>query len=222
MSVFEEVKDRVTARQAAEFYGIKVNRRGMACCPFHKDRTPSMKLDKRFHCFGCGADGDVINFVGMMFGLQPLDAAKKLNRDMGLLIPEQDGKKKKRAPPGEAAAHRKAEEARIERAREAQFDRAVKRIHDAWCDYYRLLGKWEKEFAPRSPEDEIHPLFEEAMLRKDHVEHILDILLYGSNEDKARIVIDKGKEVESLERRIRDIESGGGECPAGGVAGPPA
>ena len=59
MNVFEAVKQSVTTRQAAEHYGIRVNRNGMACCPFHNDKTPSMKLDKRFHCFGCGADGGI-------------------------------------------------------------------------------------------------------------------------------------------------------------------
>ena len=51
MNVFEVVKQTVTTRQAAEMYGIRVNRHGMAVCPFHNDRNPSMKLDKRFHCF---------------------------------------------------------------------------------------------------------------------------------------------------------------------------
>ena len=56
MNVFEAVKQSVTTRQAAEHYGIRVGRNGMACCPFHNDKTPSMKLDRRYHCFGCGAD----------------------------------------------------------------------------------------------------------------------------------------------------------------------
>ena len=63
MNVFEAVKQSVTTRQAAEHYGIHVGRNGMACCPFHNDKTPSMKLDQRYHCFGCGADGDVIDFI---------------------------------------------------------------------------------------------------------------------------------------------------------------
>lgn len=50
MNVFEAVKQTVTTRQAAEMYGIRVNRHGMAVCPFHNDRNPSMKVDKRFHC----------------------------------------------------------------------------------------------------------------------------------------------------------------------------
>ena len=46
MTLFEQVKECVTARQAAEHYGIKVKRNGMACCPFHKDRHPSMRQIK--------------------------------------------------------------------------------------------------------------------------------------------------------------------------------
>ena len=66
-SVFEVVKQSVTAREAAEHYGIAVRRGGMACCPFHDDRHPSMKVDTRFHCFGCGADGDVIDFTARLY-----------------------------------------------------------------------------------------------------------------------------------------------------------
>ena len=48
MNVFEAVKQSVTTRQAAEHYGIHAGRNGMACCPFHNDKTPSMKLDRRY------------------------------------------------------------------------------------------------------------------------------------------------------------------------------
>ena len=57
---------------------IHVGRNGMACCPFHNDKTPSMKLDRRYHCFGCGADGDVIDFAARLFGLNKKEAALKL------------------------------------------------------------------------------------------------------------------------------------------------
>ena len=46
MNIFQTVKENVTARQAAEQYGLKVNKNGMVCCPFHDDRHPSMKVDK--------------------------------------------------------------------------------------------------------------------------------------------------------------------------------
>ena len=54
MNVFAVVKDNVTAKDVAMRYGIKINRSGLACCPFHRDKTPSMKIDKRYYCFGCG------------------------------------------------------------------------------------------------------------------------------------------------------------------------
>ena len=52
MNVFAVVKDNVTAKDVAMRYGIKINRSGLACCPFHRDKTPSMKIDKRYYCFG--------------------------------------------------------------------------------------------------------------------------------------------------------------------------
>ena len=84
MNLFEAVKDAIPTRTAAEHYGIEVKRNGMACCPFHDDRTPSMKVDKRFHCFGCQEDGDVIDFVGKLFDLSPKRAAEKLAEDFGV------------------------------------------------------------------------------------------------------------------------------------------
>ena len=77
-NVFEAVKLSVSTREAAELYGIKVRRNGMACCPFHDDKNPSMKVDQRFHCFGCGEDGDVIDFTAKLFDLSPKEAAEKL------------------------------------------------------------------------------------------------------------------------------------------------
>ena len=74
-NVFEAVKQSVTTRQAALVYGISVGRNGMACCPFHDDRHPSMKVDRRFHCFACQADGDVIDFTSRLFGLSSKEAA---------------------------------------------------------------------------------------------------------------------------------------------------
>ena len=83
MTIFEKAKSLATARDAAEYYGLEVERNGMACCPFHEDHTPSMKLDERFHCFGCGEDGDVIDFVSRLFGLNAKEAAEKIIADFG-------------------------------------------------------------------------------------------------------------------------------------------
>ena len=84
MNLFEAVKQNVTTRQAAERYGIRIRRNGMAVCPFHNDKNPSMKLDRRFHCFGCQADGDAVDFVSRLFGLPSKEAAMKIADDFGI------------------------------------------------------------------------------------------------------------------------------------------
>ena len=101
-NVFEAVKLSVSTREVAAFYGIEVKRNGMACCPFHDDKNPSMKVDQRFHCFGCGADGDVIDFTAKLFNLSPKEAAEKLAQDFGLIYDSQ-------APPRRRYVRQKTE-----------------------------------------------------------------------------------------------------------------
>lgn len=63
---------------------LKLHRAGnewRGCCPFHTDRSPSFTIFKgghRFHCFGCGASGDVVNYVARIYGLNIAEAAKFL------------------------------------------------------------------------------------------------------------------------------------------------
>lgn len=81
MSYYPELQQRLTCREVAPRYGLKVNAAGMALCPFHGERSPSLKLSRGFYCFGCGAQGDVITFVSRLFGISIRDAARKLSVD---------------------------------------------------------------------------------------------------------------------------------------------
>ncbi len=135
--LFTQVNSQVTARQAAERYGVQVNRSGMACCPFHDDRHPSMKIDERFYCFGCHTTGDVIDFTDRLFGLQPYEAAKKLAEDFGI----------RPLPPGQSTAIPKLPAELSERKEE-------QRVLGLLIDYERLLMKWKKEYAPAMPDKE--------------------------------------------------------------------
>jgi DNA primase len=69
--------------------GIELHQRGhgyMACCPFHEDKTPSLSVDgvpDHFHCFGCGASGDVIDFVQRTRDLDFLSAVAELDGTPG-------------------------------------------------------------------------------------------------------------------------------------------
>lgn len=64
----EEIKQRYSMRDVIGRYGLSVNRAGFCSCPFHKgDHTASMKVyEDSFHCFGCGANGDILTFVQKM------------------------------------------------------------------------------------------------------------------------------------------------------------
>ena len=99
MRIFEIVKENVNLREAAELYGIDVNRYGKALCPFHNDRNPSLYVaDDHYYCFACGEHGDVIDFAGRLFQLSLYDAARKLMADFHL-SPDK--------PPSAAALHAK-------------------------------------------------------------------------------------------------------------------
>lgn len=60
----DEIKQSVSMRELVERYGIHIDRKGFCCCPFHKEKTGSMKIYKdSYNCFGCGANGDIFSFV---------------------------------------------------------------------------------------------------------------------------------------------------------------
>lgn len=89
IDVFQECRERVTAQEAAQFYGLTFDRRGVALCPFHDDRHPSMSFKGgRFRCWACQASGDSIDFTMHYLGLSsPLEAVKRLNEDFHLSLP---------------------------------------------------------------------------------------------------------------------------------------
>jgi hypothetical protein len=187
-NVFEAVKLSVSTREVAAFYGIEVKRNGMACCPFHDDKNPSMKVDQRFHCFGCGADGDVIDFTAKLFNLSPKEAAEKLAQDFGLIYDSQ-------APPRRRYVRQKTE------AQKFREDR--QRCYRVLSDYYHLLKKWEIDHSPRTPEEELHPRFVEAIQKETYVEYLLDLFLYESEEEQKAWIAEHTAEITQLERRLK-------------------
>ena len=188
-NVFEAVKQSVSTRDVAAFYGIEVKRNGMACCPFHDDKNPSMKLNEEyFYCFGCGATGDVIDFTAKLFDLSPKEAAEKLAQDFGLIYDSQ-------APPRRRYVRQKTE------AQKFREDR--QRCYRVLSDYYYLLKKWEADNSPRTPEEEPHPRFVEAIQKKTYVEYLLDLFLYESEEEQKAWIAEHTAEITHLERRLK-------------------
>ena len=188
-SVFEAVKQSITVREAAQMYGIEVNRSGMACCPFHDDKNPSMKLNEEyFYCFGCGATGDVIDFTARLYNLSPKEAAEKLAQDFGLAYDSQ-------APPRRRYVRRKSEAQKFKEDRDHAFR--------VLADYFHLLRKWETDYTPKTPEENPHPRFMEAIQKKDYVGYLLDFFLEDTPDEQRLWIAEHQSEIANLERRVK-------------------
>ena len=187
-NVFEMVKQFVTVREAAERYGIKVKRGGMACCPFHDDKNPSMKLNEEyFYCFGCGATGDVIDLTARLYNLSPKEAAEKLAQDFGLIYDSQ-------APPRRNYVRQKTEAQKFQENRDHAFR--------VLADYFHLLRKWEAGYTPKTPEEPMHPRFLEAVQQKDYIGYLLDSFLEDSPEEQKLWIAEHQSTIANLERRV--------------------
>ena len=190
MNLFENVKAAVTLKEAAEHYDLKVRSGDMVCCPFHNDRTPSMKLNEDyFYCFGCGVHGDVIDFVARLFDLSNYEAAQKLAYDFGI-----DPDK----PPA-AAALPKPERPLLKAYRQEEV-----RCLRVLCDYLYLLESWKQNYAPSSPDDSLDDRFVEACQMLDYVEYLADLLIAAELEQRVKIVemLNKDGLIAGLEERL--------------------
>lgn len=191
MSVFDVVRGNVTARQVAEHYGINVNQHGMCCCPFHNDKHPSMRIDERNYCFGCGKKGDAVDFVSGYFGLGLKDAALKICDDFHLIYDEK--------------YHSKPQKIKPQKTFEQIYEETEKCFYLILCDYIHLLQRWKTEYAPMDENSEWHPYFCEALKETDHVRYLLDTLLYGDVSDRAFLITNYGRRIGDIERRIKEL-----------------
>ena len=194
MNLFQTVKYGVSCREAAERYGVSVNRQGKALCPFHNDRHPSLYVaDDHYYCFACGKHGDVIDFVGKLFQLSPYDAARKLMADFHL-SPDK--------PPSAAALHAK----RI-RTEAQQLMENERLCFSVLSDYARVLRDWKVRYAPQLPAEAPDERFIEACHNLDQTEYYLDILCAGDSHERAEVVrqqMSDGK-LEELRQRLEEI-----------------
>ena len=194
MNLFEIVKYGVSCREAAERYGVEVNHYGMALCPFHNDRYPSLYVaDDHYHCFACGEHGDVIDFVSKLFHLSLYDAAQKLAADFHL-TPDK--------PPSVAALHAKRIQTEAQQLRETE-----QLCFSVLSDYAHVLRDWKVQYAPQSPAEAPDERFMEACHKLDETEYYLDILCAGGSLERAEVVQQQmadGK-LDRLRRRLEKI-----------------
>ena len=194
MNLFEIVKYGVNCREAAGRYGVEVNHCGMALCPFHNDRHPSLYVaDDHYYCFACGEHGDVIDFVGRLFQLSPYDAAQKLAVDFHL-TPDK--------PPSAAALHAKRIRTEAQQLRENE-----RLCFSVLSDYARVLRNWKVRYAPLTQDEPLHERLIEACRSLDQTEYYLDILCAGDSYERAEVIRQQmadGK-LDRLRQRLEKI-----------------
>lgn len=196
MSLIREVKERVDIVKVAEYYGLKLNRGYKCVCPFHKEKTASLSISPSkqiWKCFGCGKGGDVISLVSELLNINALEAAKSINRTLGLGL---DAEK--------PSSYLEINKYKQRKKTEEMFKKWENKTFQLLCDYLHLLWRWEEENVPISPNENISDLFVEAMHNRDYIQYLLDdIFINGSNEDKIWFWKHEKKVVKRIETRIR-------------------
>ena len=179
MNLFETVKNNVSLREAAQAYGLEVNRHGKALCPFHNDRHPSLYVaNDHYYCFTCGEHGDVIDFTARLFHLDP------------------------DKPPSAAALNAKRIRTEAQKLKENE-----RLCFSVLSDYYRCLEEWKAYYAPQTPDEPVHDLFVEACHKLSQIEYELNILTFGDSYERREIVQDwmTDGEIIALKERLEQL-----------------
>ncbi len=186
-NIFEAVRAAVPVPLAAERYSLKANHAGMVSCPFHDDHKPSLKLNEDyFYCFGCGAGGDVVELTRRLFDLHPYEAASMLAVDFGVDVPAT-------APP-DGSLNR--------------FRSDLLRCQQVLDEYLNLLIRWQRDYAPRAPDDKTDDRYVEACQMLEPMDYMASMLASGTLEQRIRTVerlMADGK-MNQLEERLNRIK----------------
>ena len=198
MNLFETVRTNVKAIDVVLMTGFQPNRSKMICCPFHNDKHPSMKVDRRYFCFSCGAKGDAIDFVANYYGLSLKEAAEKIASDFALTYDNTRYSEGVRKP---IAAKRSEYQIWAEKKRE--LFAYLSRLQEQ-------LREMKMKYAPKDREDsEWSPLFVLAAKEFAYVDYFYDYCMFEATEDELKLKIDEiTKEMEKIEKRMYDTESG--------------
>ena len=198
MNLFETVRTNVKAVDVVLMAGFQPNRSKMIWCPFHNDKHPSMKVDRRYFCFGCGVKGDTVDFVANYYGLSLKEAAEKIISDFGLPYNNTGYAEGVRKP---IAAKRS--EYQIWAEKKQELFAHLSRLHEQ-------LREMKMRYAPKDREDsEWSPLFVMAAKELTYVEHLYDYCMFEATEEELKRKIDEiTREMKKIEKRMYDTESG--------------
>lgn len=154
-------------RDVLERYGYSAKRR--IPCPLHNGKDNNFEVkEKSFMCYSQCGGGDVISFVQKLFNLSFPDALKKIDLDFGLSLYGEHSFEDLRK------LHYRQKQIQAER------ERKEREKQQADVEYWAVFAEWKRlddnkqNYAPKTPDEELHPLFVEALQKLAYQEHLLD------------------------------------------------
>ena len=196
MNIFSEVKEHLTARKVAEYYGLKIRRNGTACCPFHDDKHPSMKVDKNYYCFACGVGGDAVDYVSRMFGLSQYDAALKLIEDFSLPV-DAKGNAELSVQEKERIRREKAERERVTRIQE-RFEKWCSQTIDMLRNCILEIDDVNRFLIGKPPDIIFSEDYAQMLYAEPIINYWLDILCMGDVSERQELFLKDRKKVEEI------------------------
>ena len=164
----QTIKDRLTMREVLEHYGYSAKRR--MPCPLHNGKDNNFEvIEKTFMCFSQCGGGDVITFVQKLFNLSFPDALKKIDIDFGLNIYGEHTFEDLRK------SHYRQKQIQAERERKKREKEQAKNEYWVVFDEWVRLNRNKTLYAPKTHNEEWHPLFVEALKKLSYQEYLLDM-----------------------------------------------
>lgn len=173
-SIAEYVRQNVPMRDICTKYGFWVNRAGFISCPFHREKTASLKIYKGargWHCFGCGLGGSNIDFVELLFNKDFKEAIKIIISDFNLPVAARESSYRDKIK-----AQRRFDELAAKTAERQKRQLAAEREYD------RLLNKWICNdiiicgLKPATHDEELADVYVKAIHEQPIIEYKLDCL----------------------------------------------
>lgn len=195
-NIFQQIRSHITLTEVIRSYGLEITRNNMMICPFHSEKTPSLKIyENTYKCFGCGASGDTVSFISKLFGISMYEAACKINSDFSLNLNTEN-----------IISDTSYEDNRI---KQQELKDTVLESWNVVCKYFNSLYVWNKEFAPKNSGDPLHPLFAESIQKLDFVEYLCECFNNASSLDERIQLVDNYKrEIMVYKERLDETEKG--------------
>ena len=173
MNFASQIKSMLDTKDVFIKYGFEPDAKGFICCPFHHEKTASMKIytgDKGYYCFGCGCSGDIFDFVKNIFNINFSEAQIKLNNDFGLNL--SFGEKLDRRQQLQVAKEQfnKKQEQNAKKKQLEELENAV----DSALDDFVKCDQNKQKYKPAQFCTELHPLFIEAIKNYEKAKHNLE------------------------------------------------